>query len=186
MLLNRKQIRCAKCGMLWGEVKKASPPVVLISLENHQVRYISCEDKFEIAVCPKKRYNTIKYCPDCEKALWDYQDGIPNSLKHLRTRLRNESRMILNFKDFVYTRLLAGNEVPMDLKQNLLLSFTIFGDFILENKEKETKQIIPQLQAISRISKFVSDLEKEDLLTIVASKLTWFSNLHFEEDKRNI
>jgi len=186
MYLNRKQIKCTECGSLWGEIKKTEPPVVLISLENKQVRYISCQIRFKINLCPNKRYKTMKHCPYCKKALWDYQDGVPNSLKHLRTRLRTETRMLLNFKDFVYTRLLAGNKVPMDIKQNLFLYFTIFGDFILENREKETEKIIPPLQAISRISKFASDLKEKELLTAIASKLTWFSKLHFEEDERNI
>ena len=189
MYVNRKRTKCLKCGSTWKQMRKEKPPIALISLENRQVQYIACEEKLEIVLQPGKRYNEVKHCPNCTPILWDYQDGIPDSLKHLRSRLRTKARMILNFKNFIYTRLLAGNKVPINIDQNQFLQFTIFGDFILTSdimNEKAVEIIIPPLQAISRIAKFATDLEKEELFKTVASKLTWFAGLNFKEDKRTL
>ena len=96
-------------------------------------------------------------------------------------RIQRENNLTDYLIKNIYKRLLAGSEINLDLifepgdTWNTSLRFNVLGEFIFKNMESE--MIIPPIQAVSRISQFVSDIKTQDMLEIVVSKLKWLSSL---------
>ena len=98
---------------------------------------------------------------------------------NLSRRIQRENDLTAYLTTDIYKRLIAGNEI--DLWQEQRLQFTSSGEFVLitvissHDFIHEERMAIPPMQAISRISNFVSDVKKQDMLETVVSRLKWFS-----------